>query len=92
MDDYICACGFGSVSVEELGDHVGEMVIPPDDIAPDGLLHAEAARDAASPAGCRCVRGFRGDSMTGLDEHLLDVFAAPGATGRDGRKHAVPGQ
>jgi hypothetical protein len=92
MDDYTCACGFGSVSAEELGDHVGEMVIPPDDTAPDGQLHAEAARDAASPAGCRCVCGFRSDSMTGVDEHLLGVFAGSGAIGRDGRRHALPGQ
>ena len=80
MDDYTCACGFGAASVEELGDHVGEMAIPPDDIAPDGRVHAEAARDAASPAGCRCVCGFRSDSMSGVDEHLLGVFTE---TGRD---------
>jgi hypothetical protein len=92
MDDYTCACGFGATSFEELGDHVGEMLIPTDDIAPDGLLHAEAARDAASPAGCRCMCGFQGDSMTGLDEHLLTVFTGPGTTGRDRRKHALPGQ
>jgi hypothetical protein len=68
------------------------MVIPPDDMAADGRVHAEAARDAASPAGRRCVCGFRSDSMTGLDEHLLAVFTAPGATGRDGGRHALPGQ
>ena len=92
MDDYTCACGSGAVSAEELGDHVGEMVIPPDDIAPDDWVHAEAARDAASPAGYRCLCGFRSDSMTSLDEHLLTVFTGPGATGRDGRRHALPGQ
>jgi hypothetical protein len=92
MDDYTCACGFGAVSVEEPGDHVGEMVIPPDDIASDGRVHAEAARDAASPAGYQCVCGLPSDSMTGLDEHLLAVFTGPGAIGRDGRRHALPGQ
>jgi hypothetical protein len=92
MIDHICACGYEAASAEELGDHVGELVIPPDDIAPDGQAHAEAARDkrgavGADPAGSRCVCGFTSASATGLDEHLLAVFTDPATVGRDGQGH-----
>ena len=92
MNDYTCACGYDAVTPEELGDHIGEMVIPPDDIAPDGQAHAEAARDTrgavgTDPAGIRCVCGFRSASVPELDEHLLAVFTGPGVVGRDGHGH-----
>jgi hypothetical protein len=68
------------------------MVIPPNDTAPDGQAHAEAARDergavGPDPAGSRCVCGFVSAAATGLDEHLLAAFTAPGATGHDGLGH-----
>jgi hypothetical protein len=92
MDDYTCACGYEAVTTEELGDHIGELVIPPDDIAPDGQVHAEAARDepravGADPAGSRCLCGFTSSTPTGLDEHLLAVFAGPSAAGSDSHEH-----
>jgi len=88
MDDFTCACGYEAVTAVELGDHIGEMTIPPDDIAPDGQAHAEAARDkrgsfGADPAGARCLCGFISGTATGLDEHLLAVFTGPSATGSD---------
>jgi hypothetical protein len=90
MNDYTCACGYEAATAEELGDHVGEMIIPLDDIARDGAVHAEAARGepeaaGAGPAGWRCMCGFLSGSPTGLDEHLLVVFTPSGTTGPDGR-------
>ena len=92
MNDLTCKCGYEAVTAEELGDHVGEMVIPPDDIAPDSQAHAESARDrhataGADQTGSRCLCGFTSATATGLDEHLLVVFASPGATSQDGREH-----
>jgi hypothetical protein len=79
MNSHICACGYQAVTTDELLAHVGEMVIPLDDIAPDGQPHAEAARDergaiGPDPAGSRCVCGFTADGTTGLDHHLLAAF------------------
>jgi hypothetical protein len=93
MNDHACACGYEAITAEELGDHIGEMVIPPDDIAPDGQAHAEAARDnrgaaGTDPAGLRCLCGFTSGTATGLDEHLLAAFTGPGVTGPDGREHS----
>ena len=90
MNDHTCACGYDAVTAEALRDHVGEVVIPPDDTAPDGRVHAEVARDergatGPDPAGYRCVCGFRSGTGTGLDEHLLAVFAGPSATSQDCR-------
>lgn len=92
MNDYKCACGYEAVTAAEFGDHVGEIVIPADDIASDGQAHAEAARDehgaaGADQTGLRCVCGFMSGTATGLDEHLLAVFTAPGSIGRDGCGH-----
>ena len=92
MNDYTCACGFEAATAEELGDHVGEMVIPLNDIARDGRAHAEAARDergtlGPDPAGWRCVCDYVSVSATGLDEHLLARFTESEATGLAGRSH-----
>jgi hypothetical protein len=83
MTDHVCACGFEAISDDELADHVGDLMIPDDDIAPDGARHAEAA----GPGGHQCLCGFRADSGAALDEHLLAVFTVFGAVGRDGRGH-----
>jgi hypothetical protein len=91
MSDYTCACGYEAATAEELGDHIGEMVIPPDDIAPDGQAHAEAARDkrrtGADQTGSRCLCGFTSGTATGLDDHLVAAFTGPGATSQDGIEH-----
>jgi hypothetical protein len=83
MSDYTCVCGYEGVTREELSDHLGDMLIPDDDTAADGVLHAEAA----GQAGHRCLCGFTAEIGPGLDEHLLAVFTADGAVGRDGRGH-----
>jgi hypothetical protein len=83
VNDYSCVCGYQAVSNEDLADHIGDMVIPDDDTTPDGVLHAEVA----GQAGHRCLCGFTSETGTGLDEHLLAVFTADGAIGRDGRRH-----
>jgi hypothetical protein len=83
MNDYTCACGYEAVTGEELSDHLGDMLIPDDDTAADGVLHAEVA----GQAGHRCLCGFTAEIGSGLDEHLLAVFTADGAVGRDGRGH-----
>ena len=83
MNDYACACGYEVISGDELADHIGDMVIPDDDTALDGVLHAEAAGQARH----RCLCGLAARTGAELDEHLLAVFMADGAVGRDGRRH-----
>jgi hypothetical protein len=86
MTDHTCACGYEASTAEGLGDHIGEMVIPPDDIARDCQAHAEVARDergavGPDPAGWRCLCGFTSGTPTGLDEHLLAAFTEPDPSG-----------
>jgi hypothetical protein len=78
-----CVCGYEAASGQDLADHIGEMMIPDDDTAPDGARHAEAA----GSAGCRCLCGFTAQAGTSLDDHLLAIFTAPGMVGRDGHRH-----
>jgi hypothetical protein len=84
VTDYACACGYQAVSDEDLADHLGDMLIPNDDTAPDGVRHAEVA----GQAGHRCLCGLAAGTGPALDEHLLAVFASVGMVGRDGRGHA----
>ena len=83
MNDHTCACGHEAASGEDLADHIGEMTIPDDDMAADGVPHAEAT----GSAGSRCLCGFTAQAGSTLEEHLLSVFTAGGAVGRDGRRH-----
>jgi hypothetical protein len=80
VTDYTCACGYEAASDEDLADHIGDMMIPGDDTAPDGVRHAEAA----GQAGHHCLCGFTAETGPALDEHLLTAFAH---VGRDGRRH-----
>jgi hypothetical protein len=86
MTQHSCSCGYKADSVEDLTDHLGEMFIPASDIAPDGQVHAEAARPdpATGTLTCRC--GFTGD-IAGFDQHLLSVFTPDDQIGLDGRGH-----
>ena len=84
MNEFRCACGYQVASDDELADHVGDLMIPADDTAPDGVRHAEVA----GTGGRQCLCGFAAKTGTGLDEHLLGVFSAVGAVGRDGRRHS----
>jgi hypothetical protein len=93
MTQHLCTCGYEAGGPEDLVVHFGEMFIPDDDVAPDGQLHAEKARDADDdrPAPvpliltCRC--GFTA-GIDGFDRHLLAVFAPADRIGRDGKEHA----
>jgi serine/threonine-protein kinase RsbW len=40
-----CLCGYQATSDDDLADHLGELLIPGNDMAEDGQFHAEAARD-----------------------------------------------
>lgn len=92
-----CTCGYVAARDGELGDHWGEAFIPPDDRDVAGVLHAEAARDAApgapgaggrrAVAACLCGDAF--DHLGQLDDHLLTAFIPADRIGRDGRGHAA---
>jgi hypothetical protein len=60
------------------------MFIPADDTAPDGVVHAESAREEPGRA-CLCGMAF-GDEGA-LDGHLLGVFNTAGGLGHDGARH-----
>jgi hypothetical protein len=63
------------------------MLIPDNDTAPDGQVHAEAGRDQPRTGGILgCLCGLTGTACD-LDEHLLRVLAPVGMTGRDGQEH-----
>lgn len=87
MTQHTCACGYKAESTEDLTDHLGEMFIPPDDVAPDGQVHAEAARTdpATGTLTCRC--GFTG-VIADFDQHLVYVFTPEDRIGVDGATHA----
>ena len=78
-----CNCGFTGTG-EDLVEHLGEMFIPADDTGPDGVVHAESARQEPGRA-CLCGLAFGGSDS--LDAHLLQVFAAPAGLGLDGSRH-----
>jgi hypothetical protein len=97
MDERTCACGFVPTDDYHLTDHLGEVFIPAEDRAPDGQLHAEAARDTAPAASdtvpaasdsLTCLCGYRAPDGTVLDAHLLAVFTPPSRVGLDGQPHA----
>jgi hypothetical protein len=78
-----CMCGFATDSLEELGDHLGEMFLTAsDDVAADGVLHAEVD-------GSRCACGLVVASFAELDEHLFAAFIPGDGIGADGRKHGA---
>ena len=87
MTAHACTCGYKADSPEDLTDHLGEMFIPADDIAPDGQAHSEAARatPATGPLTCQC--GFTA-GIADFDQHLLNVFTPDDEIGLDGARHA----
>ncbi len=86
MSDYECGCGFQADSAADLSDHLGEVFLTGDDIAPDGRVHAEAGDGAP---GTRCLCGLTVGTGTDLDDHLLRAFTPDDCVGRDGAKHRV---
>jgi hypothetical protein len=96
MDERTCACGFAPTDDYHLTDHLGEVFIPADDRAPDGQLHAEAARGTARTASdtartasdVTCLCGYRAPDNAALDTHILRTFTPPSRVGLDGQPHA----
>ena len=86
MSDHDCECGYQAESAEDLIDHLGDVFLADNDIAPDGRVHAEAA-DSDAP-GRRCLYGFAADAALALDDHLLCAFIPDDRIGRDGGKHS----
>jgi hypothetical protein len=91
MNQLTCSCGYQAEDPADLIAHFGEMFIPPDDVAPDGQVHAENAHDmddtAPAPDSLTCRCGTT-TSFDDFDQHLLDVFAPADRVGHDGQKHA----
>jgi hypothetical protein len=78
-----CSCGFAACDADELTDHLLGAFALANDTAPDGTLHAEAARNsAAGPRRCLC-----GHQAGDLDRHFLSVFTPHSATATDGTRH-----
>ena len=92
MAQHPCTCGYQAQSPEELTFHFEEMFIPASDIAPDGQVHAESAREMCDstppPATLTCRCGFTSD-IDGLEQHLADAFTPADRIGLDGQKHAI---
>jgi hypothetical protein len=78
-----CSCGFTGAA-QDLAEHLGEMFIPADDTGPDGVVHAESAREE-SGRGCLCGLAFGGKDA--LDAYLLQVFVTDAGLGLDGARH-----
>lgn len=89
MTQLPCSCGYEADTPVDLADHLGEVFIPGNDTAPDGLVHAETARDDSFPGlgTLRCTCGFATGDIATMDAHLLGVFIRDDAIGVDGRKH-----
>jgi anti-sigma regulatory factor (Ser/Thr protein kinase) len=88
MTSHECECGYQADSATDLSDHLGEVFITDDDIAPDDRPHAE--RGDGAGAVWRCLCGFAADTAGGLDDHLLQAFIPDDRIGRDGAKHSGP--
>jgi hypothetical protein len=92
MTEHSCTCGYQADDDLDLIVHFGEVFTPADDIAPDGVLHAEAARPATLAPGkaatltCRCGFTSPADSF---DRHLADAFTPADRIGQDGEYHAA---
>jgi hypothetical protein len=67
-----CACGYHPTSEDDLTDHLSHAIVPADDKAPDGQLHAEAADQPQ----WTCLCGHYTATTEALDAHLLAIFAA----------------
>jgi hypothetical protein len=89
MTPHSCACGYKAESIEDLTDHLGEMFIPANDIAPDGQAHAEAARDTPVTGTLTCRCGFTAIAIADFDQHLLHVFTPDDEIGLDGTRHTA---
>lgn len=79
-----CRCGYQPASDDDLAAHLSEALVPDDDLAADGVIHAERVCAADSKA---CMCGLRATDPATLDAHLLTAFTSADGLGRDGRAH-----
>ncbi len=79
-----CQCGYQSNDDLDFRDHLQEVFIPLDGIAPDGRLHDEGQSTLA------CLCGFNAATADELDEHFIAVFTTTDCIGLDGCQHAAP--
>jgi hypothetical protein len=85
---HACPCGYAADALEDLRDHLGEVFIPGNDLARDGRVHFEAAREAGDgQLTARCACGLTADGVAGMDEHLIEVFIPDDGMGLDGNRH-----
>jgi hypothetical protein len=62
------------------------MFIPANDTAPDGQVHAEAARVDTTTGTLTCRCGYTG-AIAAFDQHLVAVFTPEDRVGLDGTRH-----
>jgi hypothetical protein len=91
MSNYQCSCGFQAENADQLDDHLGLSLIPDNDVAPDGQIHAEAATsepttEGAPGSGKACTCGFTGTAPE-IDAHILLTFAPDEVS--DSNQHAA---
>src|SRR5215471_7553879 len=53
-----CLCGYQAISDEDLSDHLAEVFTPDDDLAPDGVAHAELSRSRSDGTLWECLCGL----------------------------------
>jgi hypothetical protein len=85
MTDARCSCDYQAADEDELTIHLSEAVVPGDDVAADGSVHAERVPAVAEGRGCVC--GLAASRPSELDAHLLAAFSSPDGVGRDGLAH-----
>jgi hypothetical protein len=79
-----CRCGYPAGNDDDLAAHLSEALVPDDDLAADGVVHAECLSAAESKA---CLCGLRATDPATLDTHLLTAFTSAEGLGADGRAH-----
>ncbi|HUN33567.1 MAG TPA: hypothetical protein VMU95_16275 [Trebonia sp.] len=78
-----CRCGYRPNDDLDFLDHLQEVFIPLDGIAPDGHLHDEGESRLA------CLCGFKAATAPELDAHFVAVFTTASHLGLDGQVHAA---
>ena len=90
MTTYDCECGHQGASDDDLTAHLGEWLIPRNDTAEDGAVHAEAARDPEPhPADEHGGAGKAGNGASQLTFRYLCGFTSRTSAGLDAHLIAV---
>jgi hypothetical protein len=83
-----CECGYRAADADDLFIHLAEMLLPDGDTDPNGITHAEVAREQSSaPLACLC--GATANTLTELDAHLRAALTPASEIGPDGARHAL---